>query len=369
MDARHMRNTADNERIKRQYFIFLREARGRDAQTVDAVAAAIDRYEQNTGYSDFRKFHIEKARLFKRSLEAALNARTGKRLSASTIYATLNHLRAFFEWLAVQPGYRSKIKYSDAAYFSAPDKLARVATARREKTGPSLEQIREVIFAMPVKSDIEQRNQALLAFTILTGARDGAIITFKLKHIDIANQLVRQDAREVATKRGTTSDIWFFPVGADLVRIVSDWIAELRTKGFGDDDPVFPKTAVLPGPQHMFGPSGLLKEHWASAMRVREIFRVAFANAGHPYANPHSFRNTLVQLAYRLKLDPERFKAWSQNLAHAHMLTTFSSYGDIAGYRQAEIMRELAAPKPEGEVSLKTDELNHIIAAAKAGRL
>ena len=35
--------------------------------------------------------------------------------------------------------------------------------------------------------------------------------------------------------------------------------------------------------------------HWASAARVRAIFRDAFASAEVPYFNPHSFRNTLVR--------------------------------------------------------------------------
>jgi hypothetical protein len=47
---------------------------------------------------------------------------------------------------------------------------------------------------------------------------------------------------------------------------------------------------------------------------------------GLPYFNPRSLRNTLVQLAYELKLSAEQFRAWSQNLGHEHCLTTFSSY-------------------------------------------
>jgi len=39
---------------------------------------------------------------------------------------------------------------------------------------------------MPTNTVIERRNRSLIAFTILTGARDGAIASMKLKHIDIA---------------------------------------------------------------------------------------------------------------------------------------------------------------------------------------
>ena len=48
---------------------------------------------------------------------------------------------------------------------------------------------------------------------------------------------------------------------------------------------------------------------------------------------------------------PEDFKAWSQNLGHEQVLTTFTSYGKVADDRQGEIIRSLdrtrpAKPKP-----------------------
>jgi integrase len=62
---------------------------------------------------------------------------------------------------------------------------------------------------MPVETDVERRNRALVAFTILTGARDGAIASMKLKHIDLITGKVSQDAREVKTKFGKTFDTFF----------------------------------------------------------------------------------------------------------------------------------------------------------------
>ena len=60
-----------------------------------------------------------------------------------------------------------------------------MATARRETVFPTLEQVRHVIGAMPRDSEIQRRNRALVAFTLLTGARDSAIASMKLKHIDL----------------------------------------------------------------------------------------------------------------------------------------------------------------------------------------
>jgi hypothetical protein len=45
---------------------------------------------------------------------------------------------------------------------------------------PTLEQIRHVVFNMPATTDVQRRERALIAFTILTGARDGAIASSKI---------------------------------------------------------------------------------------------------------------------------------------------------------------------------------------------
>jgi len=84
------------------------------------------------------------------------------------------------------------------------------------------------------------------------------------------------------------------------------------------------------------------RKHWSNASPIRTIFKEAFAAAGLPYFNPHSFRKTLALLGGELCETPEQYKAWSQNLGHEHVLTTFTSYGDVSSYRQAEIIRAMA---------------------------
>jgi hypothetical protein len=55
---------------------------------------------------------------------------------------------------------------------------------------------------------------------------------------------------------------------------------------------------------------------------------------------------------------PEEFKAWSQNLGHEKVLTTFTSYGAVAAHRQAALIKGLAAndaerpPRPTLEARL-----------------
>ena len=118
-----------------------------------------------------------------------------------------------------------------------------------------------------------------------------------------------------------------------------------KKKGFGPEDPLFPKTKMALGKDFEFQATALDRAPWSNANPVRDIFRSVCALAGLPYFNPHSLRNTLVQLAYDRKLDAESFKAWSQNLGHESCLTTFSSYGTIPPARQAEIIRGLDGEK------------------------
>jgi hypothetical protein len=41
----------------------------------------------------------------------------------------------------------------------------------------------------------------------------------------------------------------------------------------------------------------------------------------------------------------EQFKAWSQNLGHDRVMTTLTSYGNVAPHRQAELIRSMGAAK------------------------
>ena len=58
------KNNPANERIKRTYFVYLREARRRNDASVDGVAKALARFEDSTGQRDFGKFHREQAVAF-----------------------------------------------------------------------------------------------------------------------------------------------------------------------------------------------------------------------------------------------------------------------------------------------------------------
>ena len=238
-----------NERIKRKYFAFLKEAKRHSEPTVDAAAKALSRFEAYTRYRDFKAFHFEQAVAFKKHLAEQKGQQSGEKLSKATLHATLTQLKRFFQWLAWQPGYKSRVQYADAEYFNLSDKDTRIATAKRQQRVPTLEQIKHVINKMPADTEIERRNRALVAFTLLTGARDSAIASLKLKHVDLVAGCVNQDAREVEDQIQQDLQYILLPGGRGCSRpIVSEWVSFLRDeKLWGNDDPLFPATMICLG--------------------------------------------------------------------------------------------------------------------------
>lgn len=338
------KHNAQNARIKREYFDYLKEAMRRDDASIDKVATALARFEAANGHKDFKKFHREQAKAFKHKLDKEKNARTGKPLSRATVHSTLSALRAFFIWLAGQPGYKSKIAYADADYFNLSEKDVRIAKATREKPVPTLEQVHHVLDTMPTGSDSERRNRALIALALLTGARAAALASFKLKHIDLEQGCIYQDAREVRTKGSKTFTTWFCPVGGDALQIVTDWCEYLRKDLlWSEDDPLFPKTHIGIGEQGGFAAIGLAREHWSGTGAIRTIYKDAFTAAGLPYFNPHCFRHALARLGGQICPTIEHYKAWSQNIGHENVQTTLMTYGTVPANKQAELIRGLGA--------------------------
>src|ERR1700683_3215344 len=318
---------AQNERIKRDYLRYLKGARGRSEATLDAVRKALARFEAYTGARDFKTFRREQAIGFKERLGETHGQRTGETLSLATQTITLSALKKFFTWLAWQPGFKSKIHVPDIDYFSPSLRDSATAKAVKLRDFPSLEQVRAVIAAMPVETAIERRNRALIAFAILTGMRDRALVSLSLRHVDLSKSppLVRQEPDRVRTKFAKTINTYFYPLGDDLKEIVARWVEELRQDFmFGPNDPLFPKSKGAQDADKSFRAIGIEGDHWSDASPVRGIFREAFAGAGLPYFPPHSLRHTLGHLMHTVCRTPREIKAWSQNLGHENVATTMT---------------------------------------------
>lgn len=81
--------------------------------------------------------------------------------------------------------YKSRVSYSDAEYFNQNAKDASIDHAQRKAPYPTLAQYRDAFDRMLGGTAIARRNKALFAFMMITGARDGAISSCRLKHVDL----------------------------------------------------------------------------------------------------------------------------------------------------------------------------------------
>jgi integrase len=199
---------------------------------------------------------------------------------------------------------------------------------------------------MPVDTEIQKRDRALIAFLILTGMRVNAIVSIKLKHIFLEEGYVEQDPNEVKTKFGKRITTYFFPANDFFLKVFTDWVQFLTNEKFFDFEcPLFPKTSIALDENDQFERDYLDNAPWQTTTPIRLIVKEAFHSVDLHYYSPHSFRNTLVRLAYGLCKTPEDFKAWSQNLGHNNPLTTFTSYGHIEEFNQGEIIKRLGNRK------------------------
>lgn len=330
----------ENERIKRKYFHYLRTAKRRDKATVLKAAQAIQRFEASTGYASFKKFKTEQVVRFRDKLEMEINKATGKPLAKSTIASILAANKDFIFWLADKPGYKSRIGHSDADYFNMDAKGQRVARTVGETPYPSLDMVRHTFDAMPAGTDVQRRDKALIACLMITGARDGAIASLRLKHVNIIDGYIFQDAREVRTKNSKTITTYFLPVDPAYTDYFIEWVRYLqKDKLFGPDDPVFPPLEIG-HKDGEFAVLGFKRDIYSNANAIRKAIKDAFLTAGLPTFTPHAFRKTLVKWANDTYRTVEAFKAFSQNIGHSSVVTTASAYMPVSLERQGELIKK-----------------------------
>jgi integrase len=331
-----------NEVVKKQYEEILLHGKYRDPKTVRAVWNNINLFERFTNKADFTAFNPEQAKSFKAWLEKQVNQK-GEPLSLSTIRSTLKNLRDFFEWLAIHPQYVRKVDGRAVQYLRLSDNANRAARASREKTPPTLVELEKTLMAMPSETDIEKRNRALFAFVIITCVRDDSLVTLKIKDVDADKKTVWQNPRHVRTKRRKSIITGFvravMPCAEDIViewLIYADEVLQLEP-----NDPLFPKTLVVPNPETMsFENQGLSNDHWANAQPVRDIFKDAFHAVGVTYFNPHLIRKTICKWALK-NCSQYQYKALSQNIGHDNAMTTYNAYSNLTEDEQLDAVTSI----------------------------
>jgi len=343
----------ENERRKRDYLSYQAEACGRDEKTIDQTTWAIAQFEAFAPGLSFEKLDRHLAIQFKKHLVAKTSSKTGKPLSVTTVVKILKETRNFFGFLSRLPGFGGRRFALGVEFLQASTKDRRLVSSAAKKAAPKLEDLVAATLAMPFATPIDRRNRAVMALLLLTGARDDALASLRLKHIDVNREMIFQHAPEVRTKASKSFDTWFFPVGSELKNIIVEWTKELTiVNKFEPNDPLFPATRKSKGTLGLLENDGLSRTVWETAGPVRKIFRAACAEAGLDHTSPHAVRSTLTLLGEQRCRTPEEFKAWSQNLGHDHVSTSFTSYGTVGAERQGFLIQQLGSQESDKDFSM-----------------
>lgn len=319
-----------NERTKREFFKKLKEADGCCEATVNSIENAILLYENFTKREDFQLFTPDKAIEFKKWL--IKKEHNGKTIQLTTYHTYLRSLRKFFIWLSGQTGYKSKIKSDYPAYLNISTKEERVANQSTPRNFPSLEYVINLTSSIKINSEIDLRDRALISLTALTGIRDKAISTLCLECFDDTNLIIKQDPKMgVETKFSKFIPTMIFNFDDQLLNNFLEWVKLSKKKGFGSQDPLFPRSKKDQGINNLSFKNATEVEpiFWKGTGRIREIFKHRAKEANLPYFAPHTFRHLAIDLALKSCKNGEQIKAISQNFGHENVATTLYSYANF----------------------------------------
>ena len=325
---------ANNERIKREYYGYRKEAEGLDEISLKKTRKALYRLEQYLGFRDLNALSKKDALRIKERIRGAKLEQGAKR-------AMIADIRKFFQWLRKQPGNKTKIDEVAIEYLQLSRKEVEASKNRPPKAHAELAEVISVIRDMPETNEVEFRDKAMLALLAQTAVRAGALITLRLKHIDLNDMIVHQPGDEVNTKNGKNIYSPFLSIDKEFDDIVPRYIRHLRNElGFGDDDPLFPKLLAQPKQFQRFRQNKLSKNAWTTPQQLRVILNRVFNGRLDVPVRPHDFRHMLVAELQRRDLSLEEASAWSQALGHESLAFTFKVYGRMSPQKIAEVTRD-----------------------------
>ena len=327
-----------NERMKYKYRQHLARIGQRDEKTIRASIKHIRDFEIYTKFEGFEKFNEHTADKYIKSI-------LSKDFSLSHIDNNLRSLNDFFKWLERQKGYKNKISYNHIEYLSLSKNQRRTAKSSSYKQAYKFDQILAAIRQMPEKTNMEKRDKALISLQALCTLRISELRTIKISNIIQEDNVyfAYVTPKNMQVKFSKTRMVVFVPLGDDIQNNVIAWIDHLRSLGFGDSDPLFPRI------DNRFGQGNFLEQSIAKAeiksdSTIRNIFKKTFESAGQKYIRPHSFRTTLSRFAQNQT--PAFLNAVRQNLGHSSIDTTLSSYGQLSEADQRDVISKTSISIP-----------------------
>lgn len=320
-----------------------------DTKTVDIHLSAIRDFERVTKGMPFHLIKTDAAAAYRDKLiERGKLAKGEGGSSKSTIRHRASHLSRFFEWLCKQDGHR-RMNKSIPEYFKLPKGITAQAMQAPPRLFPTIDEAISMASEMPSRTIRERRNRAIFALAFVTGFRASALISLRLRHIDVQGKRAFQDGADVRAKNGRSYTANWFPRTEKMQQFLVAWIDEIQSIGVSQDDALFPAARHLARPFRLSQKNRPSIEPMRTQVAVTEAFIRASSHSTLNYS-PHSARHCLAALGEQICRSSEEKKAWSLNLGHSSEQVTQSHYAKVSEVRKCEIFEGFS------ENNLWTDE-------------
>lgn len=329
-----------NDELRHEWRLDLQHKRGLKKSTIYAKLAALTAFETFTSNRSFLKLDRERVAAFKEHLLQTRSQSSGLQLSPSTLVHTLDHCADFFEWLAEQKFGRS-LDRGAVSWFNATRTDKARARAVEPRSIPPFDEAITAFSIMPTGTLIERRRRAVFALLLMTAIRADALASLPLGSVNLEKSKIWQDGRVVRTKNDKSFNACFLRLVPEAFSVFAEWVNELRGFGLSAQDALFPRDtelARLEGGQIL--PHGSFPS-WSGSSQIRTIVRDAFKAAGLAPRGVHVLRHMLTQHVFSLRPSAEEILAWSLNLGHERVETTFESYARPDEDRRAELIARL----------------------------
>ena len=283
------KNYFKNDRL---LFAWQKYAGRYDEKTIDQHIAAIRYCERIIGGKCFQYLTTTNAGNVR--LDLKRRAKTGERdfLSASTIKHIASHLKAFVSWLIKQEGFK-RLPADLADYLDLPKAALSSPLAKAPRPYLSIEEAEIMLIDMLDTTLLQKRDRAVFALAFLGALRADTIISLQIKHFDIVNRRIIQDAAVVRSKYGKSLSIVWFPIPDCFENEVIGWKEHLISRGFLDEDPLFPNATDLSAKEIVNSTRTIPFSRMTTIQAVTKAFASARGKGGPKYT-PHSAKDTLA---------------------------------------------------------------------------
>jgi integrase len=342
-------NTSDlwvqNDRV---IYKWLSYAGRYDVKTIDRHLAAIRYGEALLQGKPFHTLTTDDVAKVRDDLKRRAKGGAMDHLSSSSIKHTVSHLIAFIDWLLKQDGFK-RLPKDITGYLKLPKATVAASTAAKSKDFPTLAEAENLLNQMPSKSLVDQRARAVFAIAFLGALRADTIASLKIKHFDIGNKLILQDASTVRAKAGKHINIRWFPIQKTFENVVIDWVQKLQSFGFAGDDSLCPDLKFL---KHRPVLGSLEPVPVMTTPHVvTQAFAIACRNSDIKYT-PHAAKHTMGAERDMRPLTQLERKAWSANMGHENEQITERYYGNLTDDQRFEVLENIGKNDLTNNVSM-----------------